>query len=347
MGTSTRRPPSRPDAQFRGGAHRPPGFDRRVADGWGAMGWPMRVLRAFLGCTFVFAGAQKLLDPNFLRPGGTDYVGRQLLGFAQGTPVAPMMDLLARHAVLAGYGVALLETAIGVAVLLGVLLPVAAFGGFLVNTVLFLSATWHVHPYFLGSDSIYAVAWLALLIETWPRPAPLEVRTRSRRAPAASTGVDRRVFLQVGAVAMLALGIDGIARAFRGPVPRADGLRAAAATPSRGPTPASPPPTQGGTVIASLDQLPVGRAVAFQDPQLGAAALVRLANDQVVAYSRICTHAGCLVGYNPSAELLVCPCHGAEFDPSRGAQPVAGPAPTPLQRIVVHVDVSSGNVLLG
>jgi thiosulfate dehydrogenase (quinone) large subunit len=313
----------------------------------------MRILRAFLGCTFVFAGAQKLLDPNFLRPGGADYVGRQLLGFAQGTPVAPLMQLLARHAVWSGVGIALVETAIGIAVLLGVLLPLAALGGFLVNAVLFLSATWHVHPYFLGSDSIYAVAWLALLVDVWPRSAPVAVRTRSGRAPAAAAGVDRRTFLQVGAVAILALGIDGIARGFRGPAPRADGLRASAVspsaptTPTQGPTGASPPPPQGGTVIATLDQLPVGRAIAFQDPQLGPAALVRLANDQVAAYSRVCTHAGCLVGYDATSELLVCPCHGAEFDPSQGARPVAGPAPTALERIAVHVDPASGNVLLG
>jgi thiosulfate dehydrogenase [quinone] large subunit len=329
-------------------------LNRNVAESWRAMAWPMRILRAFLGGTFVFAGAQKVLDPNFLRPGGADYVGRQLQGFAHGTPLAPLMELLARHAVLAGVGIALVETAIGIAVLLGVLLPAAAFGGFLVNAALFLSATWHVHPYFLGSDSIYAVAWLALLIESWPRASPLEVRTRSRRAPPAPTGADRRTVLRVGAVAVLALGVDGIARALRGPVPLTGGFKAAAVSPgtatrgpTQGPATASPSPTQGGSVIASLDGLPVGRAVGFQDPQLGPAALVRLSNDQVVAYSRICTHAGCLVGYDASAELLVCPCHGAEFDPSRGAQPVAGPAPTPLQRIAVHVDASSGNVLLG
>ncbi len=324
-----------------------------MADTWRAMEWPIRILRAFLGFTFVFAGVQKLLDPNFLRPGGTDYVGRQLQGFAKGTPVAPLMELLARHAVLAGVGIAVVETTIGIAVLVGVMLPLAAFGGFVINGLLLLSATWHVHPYFLGSDSIYAVAWLALVVETWPRAAPMQARTRSARSQAPPGVVDRRAFLQLGAVATLALGVDGIARAFRGPVPRGSGLKAAGGTPSattspaQGPTTASPAPPPGATVIASLDQLPVGRAVAFQDPRLGPAALVRLANDQVVAYSRICTHAGCLVGYNQSAELLVCPCHGAEFDPSRGAQPIAGPAATSLQRIAVHLDAASGTVVLG
>jgi len=54
---------------------------------------------------------------------------------------------------------------------------------------------------------------------------------------------------------------------------------------------------------------------------VGPAALVRLADGSVVAYSRVCTHAGCQVGFDPQAMLLVCLCHGAEFDPSYQAQP--------------------------
>jgi thiosulfate dehydrogenase [quinone] large subunit len=97
-------------------------------------------------------------------------------------------------------------------------------------------------------------------------------------------------------------------------------------------------------VVASLDQIPVGGAIPFDDPSVGPAVLCRLGTDQVSAYSRICTHAGCLVGYDPSARLLVCPCHGAEFDPSRGAEPVAGPAPTPLTRVAVTLDRSTGQI---
>ena len=39
----------------------------------------------------------------------------------------------------------------------------ASLVGFGINAILWLSATWHTHPYFLGSDSIYAIAWLALV----------------------------------------------------------------------------------------------------------------------------------------------------------------------------------------
>ena len=39
-------------------------------------------------------------------------------------------------------------------------------------------------------------------------------------------------------------------------------------------------------------------------------------------------------------------CHGAEFDPSHGARPIAGPAPTPLERIPVAIDQSTGNLVV-
>jgi thiosulfate dehydrogenase [quinone] large subunit len=68
------------------------------------------------------------------------------------------------------------------------------------------------------------------------------------------------------------------------------------------------------------------------------AILVRLAKDQLLAYCAICTHARCLVGFDPNSRLIVCACHGAEFDPRRGAAVVTGPAPRPLPRVELRVD---------
>ena len=152
------RTPLRPDTTG-GGNRRSHG---RVADGWLEMPWSIRILRAFLGGTFVFAGMQKFLDPNFLRVGGGDYIGTQLAGFANGTPAAPLMRILEHAPVLTGIAVAVLEIAVGLGTLAGVGMLAATSVGFAINTTLWLSATWHTHPYFLGSDSIYAVAWLAL-----------------------------------------------------------------------------------------------------------------------------------------------------------------------------------------
>ena len=52
-----------------------------------------------------------------------------------------------------------------------------------------------------------------------------------------------------------------------------------------------------------------------------------------VAYSKICTHAGCSVGLfgvdnrrPDTLRQLVCPCHQSVFDPVDGARPIGGPA---------------------
>jgi hypothetical protein len=53
-----------------------------------------------------------------------------------------------------------------------------------------------------------------------------------------------------------------------------------------------------------------------------------------VAYSKICTHAGCPVGlYRALNHQLMCPCHQSTFDVLTGAQPVFGPATRPLPHV--------------
>lgn len=50
-------------------------------------------------------------------------------------------------------------------------------------------------------------------------------------------------------------------------------------------------------------------------------------DSSVVAYSRICTHAGCpVVLYRERDNALFCPCHQSTFDAARGAVPTFGPA---------------------
>ena len=125
---------------------------------------PLRLLRAFLGVTFLYAGAQKLADPGYLNPGAPDFIGTQLRNFAHGSPLGWLLRIVAVAPLATGLAVALGEIAIGLGTIVGVAPVAFAFAGLGVNLVLFFTATWHVHPYFLGSDSIYAVAWLAYAI---------------------------------------------------------------------------------------------------------------------------------------------------------------------------------------
>ncbi len=61
--------------------------------------------------------------------------------------------------------------------------------------------------------------------------------------------------------------------------------------------------------------------------------------DGVVAYSKLCTHAGCPVGlYADEYRQLTCPCHFSIFDVLRAAKPVEGPAPRPLPQVPLEVD---------
>ncbi len=66
----------------------------------------------------------------------------------------------------------------------------------------------------------------------------------------------------------------------------------------------------------------------------------------IIAYSKVCTHAGCAIALYrnprfPAAEpgpALVCPCHYSTFDPARGAEVTFGPAGRPLPQLPLLVD---------
>lgn len=61
--------------------------------------------------------------------------------------------------------------------------------------------------------------------------------------------------------------------------------------------------------------------------------------DGFVAYSRLCTHAGCPVAqYEDQAQVLLCPCHQSSFDVLDGAKPTGGPAGRPLPQLPLAVD---------
>jgi ubiquinol-cytochrome c reductase iron-sulfur subunit len=58
-----------------------------------------------------------------------------------------------------------------------------------------------------------------------------------------------------------------------------------------------------------------------------------------VAYSKVCTHAGCPVGlYRAEDHALFCPCHQSTFDVLRGAVPTFGPAERPLPQLPLELD---------
>lgn len=74
----------------------------------------------------------------------------------------------------------------------------------------------------------------------------------------------------------------------------------------------------------------------------------------ILAFSKICTHAGCAIALYrkptfPEVEpnnALVCPCHYSTFDPYTGGQVIYGPAGRPLPQLPLTTD-AEGNLRAG
>jgi rieske iron-sulfur protein len=77
--------------------------------------------------------------------------------------------------------------------------------------------------------------------------------------------------------------------------------------------------------------------VRFSPVQLSAETRVRAA-EGVVAYTAICTHAGCEVtDWIVDKQFLFCPCHDSTFDPKDNGKVVDGPAPRMLPALPLKI----------
>jgi len=55
-----------------------------------------------------------------------------------------------------------------------------------------------------------------------------------------------------------------------------------------------------------------------------------------VAFSKVCTHLGCLVEYDKGLRKLICPCHAGTFDLEGNV--LSGPPPRPLPSVPLKVE---------
>jgi thiosulfate dehydrogenase [quinone] large subunit len=216
----------------------------------------------------------------------------------------------------------------------------AAAGGALVNLVFFLTASWSIQPYFLGSDSIYAVAWITLVLVgdqgvLTVRPLIFGPPQEDRRGRPATTDLSRRrLLLQLGAASVALVWVLALLPRSRPSIQSASGGATPAASPVASPT---------GTRIGALADIEAQGSITFQAPSSGDPAVaVSLGGGNIVAFDAVCTHAGCTVSYDSGQKLLTCPCHGATFDPAHGAAVTGGPAPTPLAAIALQIGTDGG-----
>jgi rieske iron-sulfur protein len=150
-------------------------------------------------------------------------------------------------------------------------------------------------------------------------------------------GLDRRQVLAAGLAAALvpAVGRAATADSSVGPAPGdrfvyLSGPRTGETVRPQDLAPGGPPATAWPMTPAA--------AGPKSGSRLNQILLVKLAGGEIVAYSAICTHAGCVVtGWQPQEHLFQCPCHGSEYDPAAGGKAVFGPAPRALPELPVKV----------
>lgn len=277
------------------------------------------ILRLWLGGTWVYGGWAKASDAAFLSKSGPNSFSGQLTSYIGHSPLTFALRRMLEHATLFAWFVMLSEFAIGIAILTGVAMELAIIGGFSVSIILWLSVTYHVHPYFLGSDLAFAASWLALFF-LWRTHARSSSRGRATsHGPIGGVIPNLRDRREV-------VGIVGVA---------AGAIIASLAGGSRRPK------LKAGVPIVKLANFPIGSTMPFTAND-GSPAILFRTKAGVFAYSALCTHQGCTVAYDGLSHSMNCPCHGAKFDPTSGAV-IAGPAPIPLPKI--NVQMSGDSVL--
>ncbi len=138
--------------------------------------------------------------------------------------------------------------------------------------------------------------------------------------------VNRRQVLSIGAASGL---VAGIAPQIQGPAQAQ----------------AKPMPT---VEIASLTELNPGTQIDFEYPDENSPAVL-LAMDgpvedgigpdqNIVAFSSLCTHKGCNVVWHADQKVLICPCHWSSFDPGKKGRMVIGQASSGLPQITLAVE---------
>jgi ubiquinol-cytochrome c reductase iron-sulfur subunit len=124
--------------------------------------------------------------------------------------------------------------------------------------------------------------------------------------------------------------------------------------------------TEDGRLVRAVDVPVEGLVTVFPEGSPGSAdgqaVLIRVAPGLLqpkpgredwtpgglVAYSKICTHAGCPVGlYQADSHQLLCPCHQSTFDVLRHATPQIGPAAAPLPQLPLDIDADGYVVARG
>jgi len=100
-------------------------------------------------------------------------------------------------------------------------------------------------------------------------------------------------------------------------------------------------PVETASEVAAVNQvtlpdaikMPVNTALIFKFG-VKPAILIHHPDNTWTALTAVCTHLGCTVGYEPSRQVIFCPCHGGTYNATTGAN-ISGPPPKPLTEFKV------------
>ena len=119
--------------------------------------------------------------------------------------------------------------------------------------------------------------------------------------------------------------------------------------------------------VANISDMAGGATVEFNYPlqetpnllmKLGVKAVNGVGPDgDIVAFSQICQHLGCIWGfvakgkspgcdssYEATEPVGYCCCHGSEYELANGGEVIGGPAPRPVPQVILVYDDSTGDI---
>jgi len=183
---------------------------------------------------------------------------------------------------------------------------------------------------------------------------------------------DRRNFLRLAlaaAVVVVTIGIGSVTRSLISPSvpPPEAGATTTSASATQTTTQSGPASPFPKLMVTNINDLAVGKSITFNYPlEETPNLLVKLGEkaqggvgpaEDIVAFSQICQHLGCIYGYvgpggSPSCDksysasgpVGYCCCHGSVYDLVNGAKVIAGPAPRPQPQVVLQYDSPSGDI---
>jgi arsenite oxidase small subunit len=177
----------------------------------------------------------------------------------------------------------------------------------------------------------------------------------------------RRNFLRAGlagAVVLLAVGVASITGSLWSPATPPPEAESATTTTT---APATNSLGFPKILVGNVSDLKVSEPLSFNYPleetpnilvKLGVKADGGVGPDgDIVAFSSICQHLGCIWGYvqpgaspgcdatyKASGPLGYCCCHGSVYDLVEGAKVTAGPTPRPQPQVILEFDSSTGDI---